>query len=148
MTTFWVTMLLLTLKGQDFVQKFLFEKLLQYGLDPDPDFHLEPKPETETKIFQSRIQNRNKLFGSTPELGTRDKKSFYQLNMSRSTSLKYVRKMFHVQKKEIIKRRRSVLLALFGLNFFTVNRGSSHRRITTLRVPGTDISDKVGDLSL
>jgi hypothetical protein len=41
MTAFWATMLLLTLKRQDVVHYFLFEKnCAEYGLDPDP----EPDP--------------------------------------------------------------------------------------------------------
>jgi hypothetical protein len=52
MTTFLATMLLLTLKKQDFVQHFLFEKLCYNGLDPDLD------PEPDPKLYHSRIRNR------------------------------------------------------------------------------------------
>ncbi len=41
MEIFWATMLLLTLKRQDFVQNFLFEKtVLNMVFDPDPDMKL------------------------------------------------------------------------------------------------------------
>jgi hypothetical protein len=40
MTTFWETMLLLTLKNQDFVQFFFLTA--KYGLDPVPDTNPEP----------------------------------------------------------------------------------------------------------
>jgi hypothetical protein len=48
MTTFWETMLLLTLKRQDFVPIFFCSK---YGMDPAPDLDSEPE------LFHSRNGN-------------------------------------------------------------------------------------------
>jgi hypothetical protein len=58
MTTFWETMLLLSnIKRQDSVKLFFCAK---YGLDP--------KRETESKLFQSRNRNCNKsLLGTVPD---------------------------------------------------------------------------------
>ncbi len=58
MTTFWETMLLLSnIKRQDSVKLFFYAK---YGLDP--------KRETESKLFQSRNRNCNKsLLGTVPD---------------------------------------------------------------------------------
>ncbi len=55
MTTFSPTMLLLTLKQQEFVKnKFYLKNCAKYGLDPGP--------EPELKLFQSRTRNRNKYY--------------------------------------------------------------------------------------
>jgi hypothetical protein len=54
MTTFWAKILLITLKRQDFVQNFLLINSSKYELDPDP--------ESEQKLFQSRDRNRKKKF--------------------------------------------------------------------------------------
>jgi hypothetical protein len=70
MTTFWPTMLLLTLKQQDFVQKIYLKNCAKYGLDPDPESELKftkVGTGTGTNSFTSTTQNTIVNTGSVSE---------------------------------------------------------------------------------
>jgi hypothetical protein len=63
--TFWETLLLLTVKRQDFcTHLFLF--YAKYGLDPAPNLDPESEPEPEPKLFQSRNRNKSLPTGTVP----------------------------------------------------------------------------------